>query len=333
MRAARRDLAVLEHDDLVGQRDRRQPVRDHERRAPLHHLGERVLDAVLGGGVHARGGVVEDQDARLGEQRPRDRHPLALAAAEREPALADQRVEPLGQLVEQLAEPGAHGGLPHLVLGRVRPRVGDVLAERRREQERVVRHHRHLAAQRRRARASRTSTPSTSTEPCSTSYSRGISITSVVLPEPVGPTSATVRPGLHVEVDVPQHRLAAVVAEGHVAQLHAPAAGRERPRVGRGHQPRGPVEQLEHARAARHGPLRHPERHAEPAHRADEHQHVAVERDELADGDPPVDHLPAAHEQQRRQAELGKEADERRVEGAQPRGHHRLVEHARRPPC
>ena len=65
------------------------------------------------------------------------------------------------------------------------------------------------------------------------------------------------------------------------------------------------VEQLEHARAARHGALRHPERHAEPAHRADQHQHVAVERDELADGDLAVDHLAPAHEQQRREAELG----------------------------
>ena len=33
VRAARGDLAVLEHDDVVGQRDRRQPVGDHERRA------------------------------------------------------------------------------------------------------------------------------------------------------------------------------------------------------------------------------------------------------------------------------------------------------------
>ena len=59
-----------------------------------------------------------------------------------------------------------------------------------------------------------------------------------------------------------------------------------------------------------------------------EHQHVAVEGDELADGDRPVDRLAAADEQDRRQAELGQEADERVVEGAQPGRDHRLVEHA-----
>src|SRR5919108_1405365 len=41
----------------------------------------------------------------------------------------------------------------------------------------------------------RTSAPSTSTAPRSTSYRRGTSSTNEVLPEPVGPTSATVRPG------------------------------------------------------------------------------------------------------------------------------------------
>ena len=35
--AAGRDAAALEHHDLVGQRDRREAVRDDDRRAALHH--------------------------------------------------------------------------------------------------------------------------------------------------------------------------------------------------------------------------------------------------------------------------------------------------------
>ena len=53
--------AVLEHDDLVGERDRREPVGDHERRAPGHHLAQRGLDRLLGRGVDRRGRVVEDR--------------------------------------------------------------------------------------------------------------------------------------------------------------------------------------------------------------------------------------------------------------------------------
>ena len=41
----------------------------------------------------------------------------------------------------------------------------------------------------------RTSTPSTNTAPPVTSWSRGISDASVVLPAPDGPTTATIRPG------------------------------------------------------------------------------------------------------------------------------------------
>ena len=81
VRAARDELAVLEHDDLVGQRDRRQAVGDDERRPAGHHLAQRDLDLLLGRRVDRRRRVVEDEDPRVGEQRAGDRDPLALAAA------------------------------------------------------------------------------------------------------------------------------------------------------------------------------------------------------------------------------------------------------------
>ena len=58
-----------------------------------------------------------------------------------------------------------------------------------------------------------------------------------------------------------------------------------------------------------------------------EQHHVAVERDELADRDRAVDRLPPAHEQYRGEPEVRQEPDQRVVERAQPRRHHRLVEH------
>ena len=73
------DAAGLEHDDAVGERDRRGAVGDHERRSPLHHGRERRADLVLLRRVHRRGRVVEDQHRGIGEDRARDREPLALA--------------------------------------------------------------------------------------------------------------------------------------------------------------------------------------------------------------------------------------------------------------
>ena len=48
---------------------------------PAIDLAQRGLDRLLGRGVDRRGRVVEDEDPRVGEQRARDRDPLALAAA------------------------------------------------------------------------------------------------------------------------------------------------------------------------------------------------------------------------------------------------------------
>ena len=72
--------------------------------APLHHFAERALDPALGRGVHAGGRVVEDEDPRLRQQGAGDRHPLPLAAGQGQAALADERVEPVGERVDELAE-------------------------------------------------------------------------------------------------------------------------------------------------------------------------------------------------------------------------------------
>ena len=102
MRAARGDPPVVEHDDLVGERDRREPVRDDERRAVPRRRAQADPDLRLGGRVDRGRRVVEDEDPRVDRERSRDRDALALAARERDPALADHRVVALRQLLDEL---------------------------------------------------------------------------------------------------------------------------------------------------------------------------------------------------------------------------------------
>ena len=67
-----------------------------------------------------------------------------------------------------------------------------------------------------------------------TSWSRGTSPTSVVLPAPVEPTIAVVVPGSRAQRHLAQHRrLGARVGEGDAAQLDRDRAGRDDDRVGR----------------------------------------------------------------------------------------------------
>ena len=142
------DPPVLEHDDRVGERDRREPVGDHDRRAVAHRGGEAGADQRLRRRVDGGGGVVEDQDPRVDHERPRDREPLALAAGERDPALADHRVVAVGKLLdERVRLRRARRRLDELLVD-VGHAERDVVAHARREEERILGDDADLAAER-----------------------------------------------------------------------------------------------------------------------------------------------------------------------------------------
>ena len=94
-RARRRvldDHAVLEHDRAVGQRDRRQALAREQHGASRERGPQPAHDLLLVLGVDGRERVVEHEHARARDERPGERHALALAAREVDAALADQRV-------------------------------------------------------------------------------------------------------------------------------------------------------------------------------------------------------------------------------------------------
>ncbi len=96
------DEAVLEDDDQIGVADRREAVGDHERGAPVQQAAERALDLLLGTDVDRARRLVEDQDARVGEQCACERDELALAEREPEAALAELGVVPVLELGDEL---------------------------------------------------------------------------------------------------------------------------------------------------------------------------------------------------------------------------------------
>ena len=124
-----------------------QPVGNHDRRAPDAHALERALDGGLRLVVHGGGGLVEHEDGRVLEDRARDREALSLAPRQLLTALAHHGVVALGQLVDEAVGLRDAGGLPDLLLARVRSPVGDVLAHRAVEQEDLLADEAHLAAE------------------------------------------------------------------------------------------------------------------------------------------------------------------------------------------
>ena len=213
------DPTVVEHHDAVGVADGRQAVGDHQRRAAAQRFVERGLHVRLVLVVEVAGGLVEDHDDRVLQQQPGDRQALLLAAAQPVAALADHRVVAVGQRGDRVVDPRARG-TPR----RARRSVASGLAYRRLSP--IDSWNRcgswvttPIAARSVSCVRSRTSWPSTLTLPPVTSYSRGISPASVVLPEPEAPTSATVSPGLQRQAQPGEHVAVGVVAEQRVGRL------------------------------------------------------------------------------------------------------------------
>ncbi len=117
-------------------------------RAAAKQWLQRRLDQVLGLRVEVGRGLVQDQDARILEDDPGDRHPLLLATAQPVTALPHHRVVAVRERRDELVRVGGGGGGDHLGLGRVRPCIQEVLPHAGMEQVRVLENHPNLLPER-----------------------------------------------------------------------------------------------------------------------------------------------------------------------------------------
>ena len=148
MRAFLDDAAAIHHQDTVAGQHRRQPVRDHQRGAIAHQPFERRLHQLLAFGIERRGRFVEQQQRRIAQDRARDRNALALAARQRDAALAGLGVILLRQPVDELGRERQLGRVLDIGVARLRPAEADVVGDRRGKDHGVLRHQRDVLAQR-----------------------------------------------------------------------------------------------------------------------------------------------------------------------------------------
>ena len=105
------------------------------------HLGLRLE-------VEVRRGLVEDEHPGAGQERPGQRDELALPRRQRHAALVHQRVDALGEPLDELGQADAVDRLHDLVVGGARPGEGDVVAHGAHEEERLLGDDAELPAQR-----------------------------------------------------------------------------------------------------------------------------------------------------------------------------------------
>src|SRR5439155_9455188 len=134
----------LEDDDATGRAGGAQPVRHQQHRSPGQRPTEIREDLLFLGRVDGGEGVVEHEDRRRAGQRAGQGYPLALAARQRQAALADDRVESRGELLDFVGDSGDRRGRLELVLSHSFAAEGDVVGDGPREEEALLRHVRDL---------------------------------------------------------------------------------------------------------------------------------------------------------------------------------------------
>ena len=206
----------------VGVADRRQPVRDHERRAPAQQLVHVLLDRALGLGVERARRLVEQQHRRPVVDGARDRDPLRLAARQR--AGPTRRCASRSRAAAARRTPARSRCAPPSARApcRARRRRTRCCARscRRTGSSPGARTRSACAASRSRASSCRARRRGSGPSVGSSSPARHL--ISVVLPDPLRPTIATVVPGSTSTVDVLEDRRRARPA---VAEAHAAPAG------------------------------------------------------------------------------------------------------------
>ena len=136
------------HDgDSVSQGQRRTAVGNQNRRSIGGQSMQGRVNSRFSGRIDRAGCVIQDQHPRVGDHGPRQSQPLPLSTGKGEPALPDDRVEPLRKGVDEFGRLGQRGRGLDLGSGRVGPAVTDVVGDRVGEQERFLEHHPDCAAQ------------------------------------------------------------------------------------------------------------------------------------------------------------------------------------------
>ena len=140
-------LAAVEDEDAVGVAEGREPVGDGDGGAAAGQGLEGLLNRLFAFGVDVAGGLVEDQDRRIVEDRPGDREALPFAAGETRAALAEPGVVAERRVEDELVGLGRFGGGDRL-LGRAGGQaVNQIVPDRAAEQERLLQHDADLLAE------------------------------------------------------------------------------------------------------------------------------------------------------------------------------------------
>ena len=122
---------------------------NNQRGTVFLQLIQRRLNGTLRLGIQRRGGFIKDQDRAVTQQRAGNSNTLALAAGQHHAILADDGIQTIIHLVDEIHGVGHARGLFNLLAAVLfGTGIGDIVGDGIVEQMHVLRNQRHLVAQR-----------------------------------------------------------------------------------------------------------------------------------------------------------------------------------------
>ena len=109
--------AVVQDDDHIRVLHGGDPLGDDELGGAGDFLPEGLADHGVGAGVHGGGGVVQNEDLGLFQQRTGDAKPLLLTAGDVGAALLNVGVVAVGEALNELVGAGQTTGVNQLLVG------------------------------------------------------------------------------------------------------------------------------------------------------------------------------------------------------------------------
>ena len=100
------DLAAFDDEDRVGIDKRGQPMRNDDDGAPLGDLAQVLPDDRLAVGIERAGGLVENEQSRIGDERARNGEALLLPARKIGGILLEHRLEATGKPLDEFLGAG-----------------------------------------------------------------------------------------------------------------------------------------------------------------------------------------------------------------------------------
>ena len=139
VRSAFHDPPIFNHHNFISLLNGRQTVGDNQRGAVFLQLIQRCLNGSLGLGIQRRGGFIKDQDRAVTQQRTGDSNTLALATGQHHAIFADDRIQTIVHLVDEVHGIGHPRGLFNLLAAVLfGTGIGDVVGDSIVEQMHVL---------------------------------------------------------------------------------------------------------------------------------------------------------------------------------------------------